>query len=326
MKTMFGRAKRLLVGSMLGACLVASAAAQTLTLNMGHIYSPGNVWYEAAEKYGKAIEERSKGTIKVRISPAASTGDWPQMIEALKIGTNDIVLEGISALDRYNALAAIDSMPYLIRDADHFKAFYYGPLGTEFAEDIAKKTSFRIVGAGYRGARQLTSNKPVRTIADLQNQKIRVPPSKVQRRAWELLGASPTPMGISELFTSMQQGVVDGQENPVDLIDNMKFYEVQKYLMETRHVYAAMTFIFSERKLRSFPPEVQKILLEEGSRIMLETTQNVIAREDATKKRLVQAGMQIIQPDLAPFRARVAPLIKDFPDLEVWYAKIQAVK
>lgn len=316
------------LGALSAAPLLASPAVhaqQNIVLNMGHIYNPGNVWFDTAQKYADAIEAASGNKVKVRVSPSSSLGDWPQMIEGLKIGTLDIVLEGMSALDRYNALAGIDSMPYLIRDIEHFKAFQYGPLGDEYVAEIEKLTGFQMVGAGYRGARQLTSNKPVHKIEELQGQKIRVPPSKVQRRAWELLGANPTPMGIAELFTSMQQGVVDGQENPVDLIENMKFYEVQKYLMETRHVYAAMTFVHSSRKLKTRPPELQKIMIDEGRRVMLAATNEIHQREEATKKRLADHGMTLLQPDLAPFRERVKPLIKDFPALEGWYNRIQNV-
>ena len=220
--------------------LLAPVLAQAQTvLKMAHIYIPGNIWYETAEAYAKAVEARTAGKVKIQIAHSGSTGDWPQAIEALKIGTNDIVLQSVGTLDRYNIIAGIEAYPYLVRDVDHFKKVYYGPMGSQLYDEIAAKTQFRIIGAGYRGARHLSSNKKVEKVEDLKGVKLRVPPLKMYRMTWEFLGASPTPMGIAELFTSLQNGVVDGQENPLEVLEQQKYYEVQKYLVETGHQLAS---------------------------------------------------------------------------------------
>jgi TRAP-type C4-dicarboxylate transport system substrate-binding protein len=94
---------------------------------MAHIYAPGNIWYETAEAYAKAVEQKSGGKVKMQIAPSGSTGDWPASIEALKIGTNDIVLQSVGTLDRYGTIAGVEAYPYLVRDVEHFKRVYYGP-------------------------------------------------------------------------------------------------------------------------------------------------------------------------------------------------------
>jgi len=315
--------------ALLAACACAGTApamAQTVTLKMAHIYNPGNIWFETSEAYAKAVEARTGGKVKIQIAPSGSTGDYPQAIEALKIGTNDIVLQSIGTLDRYNILPGVEAYPYLIKDVQGFKKVYYGPVGAEFADEIAKKTGYRIIGAGYRGARWLTSNKPVKSIDDIKSLKLRVPPLKLYRMTWEYLGASPVPMGAAEIYTSLQQGVVDGQENPLETIDNFKFGEVQKYAIDTRHIIGAMTWIFSEQRIKSLPAETQQILKEEGEKAMLAATDRMIEMEAGYRKKLEAQGVKFESPDLAPFRAKLEPMSKEFPDLAPWIKKFQTAQ
>lgn len=310
----------------IAVAMATSVAADTLTLKMAHIYPPGNIWYDAAEDYARRVAERSGGKIKIDIAHSGSTGDWPQSIEGLLIGTNDIVLQSVGTLDRYDTIAGIEAYPYLIRDIDHFKAVYYGPLGEELSAEIAKKTGFHIVGAGYRGARHMSSNKLVEKLDDLQSVKLRVPPLKMYRLTWEYLGASPVPMGVAELFTSLQQGVVDGQENPLEVIQDQKFYEVQKYVIETGHVLGAMTFIFSDDRFKALPEETRKILQEEGEAAMLAGTDRMVQMEAQYKKDLEAHGVTFIPVNRNAFQARLSPMAKDFPELAEWVKKIQAAK
>ncbi|MGE0715137.1 MAG: TRAP transporter substrate-binding protein [Alphaproteobacteria bacterium] len=308
------------------AAVTFAGAASAQTLRMAHIYQPGNIWYDAAEAYAKAVEARSGGKTKIQIAHSGSTGDWPQSIEGLLIGTNDIVLQSVGTLDRYNTVAGVEAFPYLIRDIDHFKKVYYGPVGRELYDDIAQKTKFRIIGAGYRGARHLSNNKKIEKVEDLRGVKLRVPPLKMYRLTWEYLGASPVPMGVAELFTSMQSGVVDGQENPLEVLESLKYYEVQKYVVETAHVIGAMTFIFSDARFKGLPAETRKILQEEGDKAMLAATDRMIGMEGDLKKKLQGLGMTFIAIDPGPWRARLKDMPKDFPELAGWVAKVQAVQ
>ena len=309
-----------------GLLFAATAALAQVTLKLAHIYPPGNIWSETAEAYAKAVEAKSGGKVKIQIAGSGSTGDWPASIEALKIGTNDIVLQSVGTLDRYHVVAGVEAYPYLVRDLDHFRKIYYGPVGQELYDEIAKKTTFRIIGAGYRGMRQLTSNKPVRNLADVKTLKLRVPPLKIYRMTWDTLGASTVPMGAAELFTSLQQGVVDGQENPLEVIESMKFSEVQKYVVETGHVSGAMTWIFHEPRFKRLPEEVQKLLKDEGEAAMLAATERMVTTEGEIKTRLLGKGMQFVSVDRAAFASALAPMAKEFPDLAPWVAKMQAVK
>ena len=313
--------------AMVAGMSAGPAWAQTpIVLKMAHVYNPGNIWFETAEAYAKAVETKSGGKVKIQIAASGSTCDWPASIEGLKIGTNDIVFQSIGALDRYNTLPGLEAYPYLIRDLDHFKKVYFGPVGAEFMEEVAKKSSFRIIGAGYRGSRWLTSNKPVKTVNDIKGLKLRVPPLKMYRMTWDLLDASTVPMGAAELFTSLQQGVVDGQENPLEFIDNFKFNEVQKYAIDTRHVIGAMTWIYSDARFKRLPPDVQTLLKEEGDRVLLEASDKMAKLESGLRDKLSKSGMQFSDIDRDSLRSRLGGIAKEFPELAPWAAKFAAVK
>lgn len=312
--------------ALVAGMLPASAEFEQRVINAAHVYPPGNIWYEATERFGNAVAERTGGKVTFQIAHSGSTGSWDQAIEALQIGTNDVVLESIGTLDRYDPLPGVEAFPYLVRDIDHFRAIYYGDVGAEFMDEVAEKTGFRIVGAGYRGARKLSANRAVNSVEELAGLKLRVPPLRMYRQTWEYLGASPVPMPSTEIFTGLQQGIIDGQENPIEYIATGKLNEVQTHVMNTDHVIGAMTFIFDQGRFESYPPELQEVLIEEGRNAMLWATEQVMAKEDQYARELEGLGVTIISPDLAAFRERVAPISSEFPELADWVAKFQGVQ
>ncbi|WP_219929041.1 TRAP transporter substrate-binding protein [Pseudoprimorskyibacter insulae] len=305
---------------------IASAEFDNVTLQMAHIYNPGEHWGDVADDFKARVEEASGGTVKINISPSGTTGDWPQSIEGLKIGTNDIVLQSVGALDRYGSIAGIEAFPYLLRDVGHFEAFYYGPVGAEVFDAIEEQTGFHLIGASYRGARHLSANREAGTLEQLAGLKLRVPPLKMYRETWENLGASPVPMGFAEVFTSLQHGLIDGQENPLEVIQNVSLYEVQDYVMETGHVMGAMTFIFNGARFDQLSADTQTLLKEAGEAAMKAGTERMIATEADLKANLQEKGMTFIEVDKKAFAAKLDGYAKEFPDLEPWVEKIQAIE
>lgn len=305
---------------------VAAAEVPRMTLQMAHNYAPNNIWYDVGQRFVENVEAQTDGRITFNVAHSASTGTWAEQIEALQIGTNDIVIQSVGTLDRYAPLPGIEAFPYLIRDTDHFKQVYYGPVGRELYDAIEVETGFRIIGAGYRGARVLSSNRRLESLADVRGLALRVPPLRMYTRTWELLGASPTPMPFTEVFTSLQQGVIDGQENPYEIIESFKLDEVQDYVIETNHVIGAMTFIFDSRRFASFTPEVQRIITEAAEEAMLWSTAQMLEKEDSYRDILTERGMEIIEIDLTEFRAQVAPIRDEFPELSEWVTRIAEVE
>ncbi len=297
-----------------------------MTLQMAHNYPPGNIWYDAGEHFTKAVTERTGGKVTFNTAHSASTGTWAEQIEALQIGTNDVVIQSVGTLDRYAPLPGIEAFPYLIRDVDHFKTVFYGPIGEELYAQIEEDTGFKIIGAGYRGARVLSANKKVESLEDLKGLKLRVPPLKMYTRTWELLDASPTPMPFTEVFTSLQQGIIDGQENPYEVIETYRLDEVQDFVMETNHVIGGMTFIFDSARFNSFPPELQTILEEEAEKAMLWATAEMLEKEAGFRQVLKDRGMEIVVLDLTDFRAAIGPLKEEFPELKGWIERISVAE
>ncbi len=320
--------KTIIAAGMLSATLVSGAHAEldNVTLNMAHIYNPGDHWGVVAENFKTEVEKQSDGKIKIAISPSGTTGDWPQSIEGLRIGTNDIVLQSVGALDRYGAVAGIEAYPYLIRDMDHFKAFYYGPVGDDLFQAVRDQSGFQLIGAAYRGARHLSGSREAGTLEELKGLKLRVPPLDMYRKTWEYLGASPVPMGFAEVFTSLQHGLIDGQENPLEVILNASLYEVQDYVMETAHVTGAMTLIFDGGRYDKLSAESQALLNEVGRQVMLDATDVMLATEADLKTQLEEKGMTFVAVDKEAFQASMADFGTEFPDLADWVAKVQAVQ
>ncbi|NHQ75313.1 TRAP transporter substrate-binding protein [Roseovarius gahaiensis] len=319
------RSKNMAVAALLAMTVPATAEIEEQTLQMAHDYSPGNVWYETSMRFVDNVAEATDGKVTFNVADSGSTGSWVEQIEALTFGTNDVVLQSVGTLDGYGALAGIEAYPYLIRDLDHFRTVYQGELGQELYDDIAEATGFKIAGAGYRGARILTTNAPIESVEDLAGVKLRVPPLKMYTRTWELLGASPTPMPFSEVFTSLQQGVIDGQENPYEIVDSFRMDEVQSHVTETNHVLGAMTFIFDASTFEGYDPELQEVLQTAAEEAMSWGTEQLIEKENELRAALQDRGMIIASPNLTAFRDRVAPIKEDFPDLAEWVERIQNV-
>ena len=145
-------------------------------------------------------------------------------------------------------------------------------------------------------------------------------------RTWELLDASPTPMPFTEVFTSLQQGVIDGQENSYEVIEAFRLDEVQGYVMETNHVIGAMTFVLDSARFASFSPELQAVLKEAAEEAMFWATGEMLKNEDNLRSVLTERGMEIVPLDLTDFRAAVAPIKDDFPDLKGRVERIAAVE
>jgi tripartite ATP-independent transporter DctP family solute receptor len=301
------------------------AQAETV-LQLASVESATTIWGQAAQKFADGVAEASGGEMKVELALSSTTGTVRETLEALTIGTNDIVLTIISSLNAYDALPAIESYPYLIRDADHFANVFNGPVGAELYDEIANRTGFRLVGAGARGAREMASKKPINSVEDLAGLKIRVPNIDIFRSTWETLGASPTPMSSKEVYTGLQSGIIDAAENPLSAHLRSKYYEAADYVIMTDHVYGAYTLIFDQSNFDRLTAEEQTIIKAEGQKAMAWGTEQETLQAEEHKAKLTELGATIIEPDLAPFRAKAAPMLDAFPDLAPWVQKIQAVE
>jgi len=302
-----------------------SAQAEPLRLQAATIAPPDNIWSKVGDRYAQAVKERTNGQVVIDMSYSGSLGSAAETIEALQFGTTNIVIQEVGHLDSYDALAGLGSYPYLIRDYDHFKVVMQkGGVGQAFHDEIEKRAGFKLIGAGFRGAREMATRRPIEKPEDLAGLKLRVPNQQIFRATWETLGASPTPMPSLEVYSALQQGIIDAAENPLEAHLRSKYYEAVPYVIMTGHVNAYYTFIFDADFFNKLPKETQAILIEEGEKAMAwgsEEMQKLLATYEG---ELEKHGVKIVRPDVAAFREKLVPLKDKYPaDFQEWIERFQ---
>ena len=298
--------------------------AQSLTLRLAHVQEASDPVQKAAELFRDTLASETKGQVAVKIAPAGQLGDYKQLQENLQQGVMDVVIESIGTLSRFHKAAGVESMPYLFRDYHHYVKVWEGPIGDEMKQVLAKEGNFLVLGHMFRGFRQLTANRPVRTIEDLRGLKIRVSPMKERLVTWKIFGASPTPMAWGEVFSALQQGVIDAQENPLPTILFGSLYEVQKYLTLTSHMCASFTYQLNAKRFAAWSPPIQAAVRKAANTSADWYNQHVAEQEEAMVKQVEAKGMTVFRPDLTPFREKAKEVVKEFPDLQPWFLRIVA--
>lgn len=301
--------KRLLlfvVLTLVGTLMVAPEAVMAkakYVLKFGHLANEENTWHKAALKFAELVAEKSNGQIECKVYPSEQLGKEMDLITGIQMGTVDMTITGES-MQNWAPLAALMGVPYAIRDMDHLVNVADGSIGAMIEDQIREKIGVRPVGWFARGPRNLTSNDPIKSPGDLNGMILRVPNVPLFVSVWQALGAKPTPMAFSEVFTSMQQGTIHGQENPYALIKSAGFYEVQKYCNLTEHVRSWIYVVIGEKKFQSMPEELQKAVLEAGKEMQAYERELFLADEEALAKWLQEeGGMTFVKSDKAAFQA-----------------------
>ena len=305
-----------------------TGSKEVVELKLGHVWPNSEIHAQAAEKFAEEVEELSNGQLKIDIFEDGTLGADKDLLEGLKVGTADIWVGGAGVLSGSSDTAKIFTVPFLFDDQKHFDKVFNGEIGQEVSEKILEESGYKVLSYWERGARWLTVNKEVKTPEDLAGLKIRVPESPVFVKSFEQLGAAPTPMSFGEVFTSMQQGVIDGQENPLSLIYNSKFNEVVDFLVKTEHVREPITLVISDTTFNKLSPEHQEIL-EKAANGNAKTyaAEEIISGDSEYLKKLQEAGMTLVEPDLAAFQAKLDGFVdKEFPEIKETFEKIRVAK
>ena len=265
----------------------------TYTLKLAHDANTTSAYQLSALELKRMIEEKSDGRIDVQIYPNAELGGDEELCEAVAMGTIQMALPSTSVLTSYNEEIGVLDMPYLFKDSQSAFDALDGDLGSQISEWIAGN-GFVSLGYTYNGPRCTTNSvHPISTPADLAGLKIRVMSSPVFIRMYEVLGANPTPMSFSEVFTGLQQNVINGQENPPTLIYASGFQEVQKYLTLDNHVHNFLAVLTNENWLNSLSADDQQLVKDCVAEMV--TTQRSMELEDndAVVAKLQDAGMEV---------------------------------
>ena len=317
----------LLVLSVFVSFASAALAADKIVLKFGHLADEKNTWHLGALKFKELVEKNSGGRIEVKIYPNEQLGKEKDLVTSIQTGTADMGIFG-ETLTTFGADKTIFmATPYLLRDAAHLHKVAGGEMGKEIEAQVLEKAKLRVLGYMERGPRELTSSRAVKTPDDLKGMKIRLPNVPIFLAAWEALGAKPIPMAFSEVFTSLQQGTIEGQENPYALIASAHFYEVQKFLNKTSHVRGWIYVCIGEKRFASLPDDLKKVVLDAGKE-MQAYENKLFLEEEGKLEKLLKEKMTFVDVDQAAF-ANIASeaVLKNLSDSQKeMYKKIQAVK
>jgi TRAP-type transport system periplasmic protein len=307
----------------------ASAAAAGKVARIGYIMAPGGAADKSANDLAKYVAEKSKGELTIQTFPGAQLGGERDMVESVQLGSIEIGYFGSYVIANVAPeWGLIMESPYTIRSQEHFRKVVDGPLAKPIYDALLQRKGIRHIAWALRGPRYLTSNKPIKTPADLKGVKIRVPEVETSMVAWKLLGATVTPMAFAEIFMALKQGTIDAQENPYELIYTSSFYEVQKYLNLTAHLRSGYEIVVSERWFKTLSPALQQIVTE-GLLEMAKAEDRYQAVEEADlEKKLKEKGMIFNPVDLPKFEEALKDLPKAFAGRWApgFYEAVKAIK
>jgi len=293
--------KRLMYALVIVGAVVAVsgiAIAADFTFRLAHTHNEKGQYYKGAVEFKKLVEQRSGGKIAIEHFPGGQLGADRDIQEGVRMGT---IQSGLSSspvvlLNEYFKL--LDA-PYLFVDRAHVARALDGPLGQKLAKPLEEK-GIKHLGYWENGFRQITNNKrPIVKPDDLKGIKLRTPESSVRMQTFKTFGANPVPMPFTELFGALQQGIVDGQENPLLTSYQASFFEVQKYLSITNHVYSAVHLLVNKKLFDSMPADLQKIMVDAGQEVAVFTRklgeEGAKTLADEFKKKGVQVNVADIK-------------------------------
>lgn len=265
-----------------------------------------------AIKFKELVEEKTNGAAKVEIYFRSQLGSQKDYLEGLRLGTLEVTWVTPGFFSSYESILNILELPYLFTTREHTFWMVNGPL-ENFIREKVEKHGFKLLAFFEVGYRQITNNvRPIYSPEDLKGLKIRVPQAKISVDSLTAMGANATPLSGSELYLALQQGIFDGQENPCGQIYYNKWYEVQKYLSKTNHLYMIHMVLYSDKLWKQLPEEIQ-LKIEEAAQEAAVYEVKIAAEEDAYAERaLKELGMIINDANIDLFKESVKPLYKQY--------------
>ncbi|MDR9439534.1 MAG: TRAP transporter substrate-binding protein [Halomonas sp.] len=318
MKATFAR--RTLATAITGVTTAALAmtalnAQAAQTINLGHTLSDSSHYSVGADAFKETLERLSDGEFEVVEHTSGALGGERAMIEGLQIGTVDVVITSTGPLGNFVPQTYVLDLPFLFEDYDQARCVLDGEIGQELLD---KMGNHDLVGLAWseNGFRHMTNSKrAVKTPADAEGLKVRTMENKVHMEAFEQMGVHPTPMAFPEVFTALQQGTVDGQENPITVIVATKFWEVQDHLSLTGHVYSPAAVLGSPILLDGLSEE-QHGWFEQAAQASAEATREEVSRLEREGVELLRENGMTVETDIdkGPFQEAVKPAYQIYTD------------
>jgi tripartite ATP-independent transporter DctP family solute receptor len=291
----------------------APARAAQFTFKWGHATQFGHPLHVNAVRVKNEVLARSRGRLAIEIFPNSTLGGDTAMLAQARTGALEIYSGYGGIYANVAPLAGIEAVGFAFKDQAQALAAFDGPLGVAVRKEMDAKGPFvTFERAWVNGFRQVTtSTKPIRTVEDMQGLKIRTPPTKIWVDMFKTLGAAPTPINASEMYTALQTHVVDAQENPFTIVETFRLFEVQKYLSVTNHMWSNFWVVANADRFNALPPDLQTILRETVNTYAMNNRREMELSNRALQDKLARRGMQINAVETAPFRAKLEPFYTD---------------
>lgn len=291
-----------------------TVAAQEVTLRASGSFQPDHSSSLAMERFRDAVAEKTNGEVRIDLFPANQLGGAEQQVDQVRRGSIFMSWSGPAFWTRVVPEIEALSLPFVLPDPERAFKLVDGPVGERIAEELEER-GVTVLGWGDLGARHVTNNRrPIKAIEDFDGLKLRMQPNDLHLRAFRALGANPAPLDIAELFSALQQGVMDGQENPYSIILTNRFHEVQDYLSDTAHFYDYVVFLANKEQMEGLKPEYQEAIRSSmADAIVWQRDYNTTANAEALQELQAQ-GMQfdpISDEVRAEMRSRTAPIVDE---------------
>ena len=288
-----------------------ASPAQTIELKLGHVGSPGSLFDVSSNEFARRVKEKTQGKVIIQVYGSSQLGDDTELLQKVKLGTVDFALPS-TVMSSVVPGFGLFEMPYLVKDREHMKRIDKEVIWPTLVP-LAEKAGYQVLATWENGFRQITNNAhPIKVPEDLKGIKLRVPKGKWRVKMFQAYGASPSAMGLSEVFVALQTGVMDGEENPLTQIYTSKFQEVQKYLSMTDHVYTPAWIVTSPRKWKALPADVRKQLEEAARETQPFVYQQGAKMDEELLGKLKAGGMQVNEADKQAFQKASKPVYDEF--------------
>ncbi|MDR4887453.1 TRAP transporter substrate-binding protein [Fredinandcohnia sp. QZ13] len=266
------------------------------TIKVAHYFAedhPQNLALK--EKFKKIVEEESKGSLKVQIFPNSTLGAEKEFYDGVRNGTIEMGIPGL-IMQADIPKMAVPEWPFLFKDFEHVKAVLNGPIGEELTADLEKEHGVRPLAWSANGFRMFSSNKPIKNLEEFDGLRLRMPNIPNYITLGKLLGANVTPLPISEIFSALEQNVVDGQDNPIATLRASGWYEVQSDVLESKHMFSPNVYIINTQFWNSLSEEQQQII-EKASKTAAEYEFELLEKSyEEDKKFLEEHGVNFTTP------------------------------
>lgn len=308
------RIKHLALALSIFASGLAAAPVMAETTMRISITLPKNSHYGVAiDTFAKEVEKRTEGRYKIQTFYSSALGAERESVESVQLGTQALTFTSTGPIPNFVPEVKILDVPFLFRDYAHARAVLDGPIGQEMLKKFEPK-GFKALAWGENGFRHMTNSKRlVNAPEDLKGLKMRTMENPVHIQAYKTFGIIPTPMAFSEVFTALQQGTVDGQENPLSVISAAKLEQVQKYLSLTGHVYSPAVLLMNKADYEKLSDADKKVFLAAAKEAVKADRARIDQDEKTAVADLRAKGMQVVENiDKAKFRAALTPAYADF--------------